>query len=210
LVKVEFDRCNEIEFSSQVGQDIFVLSVLKGKKNGYFVDLGSHEPTFINNTYILEKEFNWSGVLIEKDSQYVAKYPSVRNCTYICADACSINYREKFKEWGFPKDIDYLSMDLEPPAITFECLKQLPLDEYRFAVITYEHDVYRANNMLREESRKILDKYGYEIICPDVAWNAPDRDPFEDWYVHPDLVDLNNLEKLRTNKGTLWKEIVFC
>ena len=112
--------------------------------------------------------------------------------------------------WGFPKDIDYLSLDLDPPPVTFQCLKKLPLDEYRFAIITYEHDVYRANERFRKESREIFKSYGYEMICPDVTWNTYMKDPFEDCYVHPDLVNVNELQELKTDKSTYWKDIVLC
>lgn len=145
--------------------------------------------------------------MIENNQEYVDKY-HIRNCNYLCADARSIDYRKKFKEWGFPKDIDYLSLDLDPPSVTFECLKKLPLDEYRFAVITYEHDVYRADEELRKESREIFKSYGYELICPDVTWNAHMKDPFEDWYVHADLVNVNELQEIRTDKSTYWKDIL--
>ena len=197
------------EFHSQIGQDAFVYWVLKFKKNGFFVDIGAHDPIYINNTYLLETGFNWSGVLIEKDQEWVNKY-GIRNCNILCADARKIDYRAKFKEWGFPKDIDYLSLDLEPPLVTLECLKKLPLNEYRFAVVTYEHDIYRSKEIYRTESREIFKSYGYDLICPDVTWNAHMKDPFEDWYVHPDLVDMKRLDKIRTNKSTFWKDIVLC
>lgn len=206
------------EYHSQIGQDIFVYWVLKYKKEGFFVDIGAHEPIYINNTYLLETKFNWSGVLIELDSQYVNKYSSVRNCNFLCADARKVDYRVKFHEWGFPKDIDYLSLDLDPPGVTFECLKQLPLDEYRFAVVTYEHDLYRSNTALkgfcseeyRTGSREIFKSYGYDLICPDVTWHDDLKEPFEDWWVHPELVDMKRLDKIRTDKSTFWKDIILC
>ena len=38
-------------------QDMFVLSLLNGKKNGTFIEVGSGHPKLFNNTYLLEKEF---------------------------------------------------------------------------------------------------------------------------------------------------------
>jgi len=52
-------------FNGQALQDKFVLSILKNKKNGVFMDMGAHEPIHINNTYILEYEFGWKGVLFD-------------------------------------------------------------------------------------------------------------------------------------------------
>ena len=40
-------------YLSQAEQDKFVLQVLKEKKNGYFLEIGSNHPVNINNSYIL-------------------------------------------------------------------------------------------------------------------------------------------------------------
>lgn len=50
---------------SQIRQDLFVLSVLNFKKNGFFVDFGSTNGKSLSNTYLLEKEFGWQGILAE-------------------------------------------------------------------------------------------------------------------------------------------------
>ena len=204
-----------IEHHSQIGQDIFVIWALDFKENGFFVDIGAHDPVYINNTYLLETDYNWSGALIESVSDWVDGYPDKRGCNFLCADARNVDYRVKFKEWGFPKDIDYLSLDLDPPPVTLECLKKLPLDEYRFAVVTYEHDIYRSEYnkswlKCREESREIFKSHGYDLICPDVTWNDHMEDPFEDWYVHPALVNMERINKIRTDKKTFWKDIILC
>ena len=47
---------------SQALQDIFVLTMLNGKQNGTYVEIGGAHPTNINNTYLLEKNFNWTGI----------------------------------------------------------------------------------------------------------------------------------------------------
>ena len=44
-------------YTSQAGQDRFVVNILKGKMNGYFLEIGSNSPVHINNTFILEKRF---------------------------------------------------------------------------------------------------------------------------------------------------------
>ena len=50
---------------SELKQDIFVLNELNFKKNGYFVEFGGANGKFLSNTYLMEKEFNWSGILVE-------------------------------------------------------------------------------------------------------------------------------------------------
>jgi FkbM family methyltransferase len=50
---------------SQIRQDLFVLSELGFKKNGFFVEFGATNGLDFSNTYLLEKIYNWRGILAE-------------------------------------------------------------------------------------------------------------------------------------------------
>jgi FkbM family methyltransferase len=50
---------------SQLRQDIFVISELNYKRNGYFVEFGATNGIDLSNTYLLETEYGWSGILAE-------------------------------------------------------------------------------------------------------------------------------------------------
>jgi len=50
---------------SQIRQDLFVLHELDYKKNGFFVEFGATNGFDLNNTYLLESEFAWKGILAE-------------------------------------------------------------------------------------------------------------------------------------------------
>lgn len=50
---------------SQLGQEIFVLCHLDFKQKGFFVEFGACDGLKCSNTYLLETEFNWDGILSE-------------------------------------------------------------------------------------------------------------------------------------------------
>ena len=72
---------------SQTMQDMFVLTMLDGKRNGIYVEIGADQPRIVNNTYLLETEFDWEGVSFEFDSDKVEFFNSMRKNKCICHDA---------------------------------------------------------------------------------------------------------------------------
>ncbi len=50
---------------SQLGQDFFALSMNGMKRGGYFVEVGAHHGEQLSNTWLLEKEYGWNGLLVE-------------------------------------------------------------------------------------------------------------------------------------------------
>jgi hypothetical protein len=164
---------------SQIGQELFVLNVLKEKQNGLFLDIGCSEPVTINNTYLLEKKYNWSGISIDFDPQYASKWQETRKNKFTLCDAFLVDYGELLdnllKETGRDR-IDYLSMDLEPPSLTLDVLYKIPIDKYRFSVITYEHDYYRGNENILEKSREYFIKNNYSLVGSNIGNQ-------EDWWI---------------------------
>lgn len=55
---------------SQFLQDIFALTQLKFKPNGYYVEFGATDGINLSNTYLLEKSFGWTGILAEPAKQF--------------------------------------------------------------------------------------------------------------------------------------------
>ena len=199
---------------SQALQDLFVISILQNKKNGYFLEIGSNHPIAGNNTYMMEKEYGWKGLMIEYDSSFEQLYKDLRpNSIYRISDARLVDYRGILDTNAFPCNIDYLQIDLDvdnkSTMDTLLLLDNTCFDKYKFATITFEHDIYTGNYFnTREISREIFKKRGYELVFPDVAVFFGGRYcPFEDWYVHPDLVDMDYVNKIRSNVGLKVEEI---
>jgi len=175
--------------NGQANQDSFVLDVLNEKRNGWYVEVGSNDPVVYNNTYLLEKEYDWQGVGFEWNEGMVKVYNEVRKNKCVLADATQFDYLKYFQDNNFPKQIDYLQLDIEPAYQTLAALKQIPLTEYRFSVITYEHDLYAdlANQQIKEESKDILYSLGYSLLVENVNDSSPDR-VFEDWWIDPQVI----------------------
>jgi FkbM family methyltransferase len=51
--------------AAQFRQDLFVLSELNFKREGFFVEFGATDGVTGSNTYMLEKDFGWKGILCE-------------------------------------------------------------------------------------------------------------------------------------------------
>jgi len=206
-LRYKFSGVENIENNySQAFQDMFALSILDGKKNGTYVEIGGDHGVIISNTYLLETQFNWNGVSFEIDPEKVNGYNSIRENKCICADALTFDYIKLFEEKKFPKQIDYLQVDIEPAWQTLNALKALPLDEYRFSVITYETDVYKDGPDAGEEAMEILLSLGYQLVVRNVA-NL--NNPYEDWYVDPKIVNPEIVEKF-INSSRISKESTKC
>lgn len=195
-LKFKFNGSDQIKSNySQAYQDMFVLAALNGKINGTYVEIGAADPEYGNNTMLLEKQYNWKGVSVEIREHEVEKFKTVRKNQIHLGDATQINYSKFFKSNGFDSHIDYLQLDCDPPAITYDILTKIPFDEYKFAVITYEHDHYvDESNSYRSRSREYLESKGYVLVVSNIS--SDDNSPFEDWWVHPELVDSDTITKL--------------
>ena len=206
-LRYQFSGSQDIENNySQAFQDIFVLSMLSGKKNGTYVEIGGDHPLVINNSYLLESEFGWRGISFEIIQTAVNFYNSLRKNPCLCEDATTADYKKIFEDNNFPKQIDYLQVDIEPAQQTLNALLQLPHDDYRFSVITYESDVYRDGPDCQEEAMKFLESHGYELVVRNVA---NEGNPYEDWYVDPQIVDAEIISKFK-QVGRLSKEAINC
>jgi hypothetical protein len=187
-----------LNYKGTSSQESFVLSIFNEKKNGYYVELGAFDSHLGSNTYYLEKDYNWSGVSFEILEDRRSQFSSNRiNPCY--GDALDFNYLNYFEENNFPKQIDYLQVDIDAGYkedgrpfgnhyLTLLGLISLPLTQYRFSVITFEHDsnMYFRNTGMRDSQREILDSLGYTLVV---------REIHEDWWVDPNVFSINDYRK---------------
>ena len=205
-LKTKFSGAENIENNwSQSMQDIFVMSMLDGKRNGVYVEIGADQPRVISNTYLLEKDFDWSGISFELDADKVAFFNTIRENKCLCEDATLYNYKSLFEELNYPKQIDYLQLDIDPAEGTLRALKALPLDDYRFSVITYETDVYSSGADIQDEQIEILESHGYQLVAKNVKCEG---NPYEDWWIDPAIVSEDIWKPYKTRIGLDSWEVV--
>lgn len=188
---------------SQAFQDMFILYMHQGKKGGTYLEIGSGDPYQGNNTALLEENYGWKGVGIENMPDRAMKYKESRKNIILFDNALTQNYSKILNQY-FPdtKEIDYLQLDIEPCQNTFECLLSIPFDEYKFAVLTYEHDYYiDFSKTYRDKSRRYLKSIGYELVVADVSSDG--KSNFEDWWVHPDLINKKLIDNIKHLDGTI-------
>jgi hypothetical protein len=191
-LKVKFKGARDIERNySQCYQDMFVLTMLNGKEDGKFIEIGCGDPFYGNNTALLE-EYGWTGISIDIDVSITKIFAEQRKSQVITADATKMDYVSLLSG-----DYDYLQIDCDPALNSLQVLFRIPFEKCRFAIITFEHDAYDNNEGIRTRSREYLNSLGYEMVVGDIA---PDKYMnFEDWWVHPDLADQEMICKVWNN-----------
>jgi FkbM family methyltransferase len=65
---------------SQLGQDILGLSIPGLDKPGYFVEFGAADGIALSNTFVLEKQFGWRGILCEPGTNWRKSLEANRDC----------------------------------------------------------------------------------------------------------------------------------
>ncbi len=95
-----FDIISQKGSKAQLRQDIFVLEQLNYKRNGFFVEFGAGDGETLSNTYYLDKEYGWTGILAEpaiiNHDKIILKRPNAiidTSCVYKRSDETVI-FRE--------------------------------------------------------------------------------------------------------------------
>lgn len=189
---------------SQASQDLFALLINDKSTNGYFVDLGCNEPIKCNNSYLLEKYFNWNGILVDFNENLTNYCRQIRTSKVFCEDLYKKSVTEILKENEAPALINYMSLDLDEGA-TMAALKSIDFNQYQFKCITFEHDAYLRGEEIREPSRRIFYEANYLLVAKNVKFNGA---IFEDWYVHASEWENSLLNKIGSSDGEEHNSII--
>ena len=185
------------KFNSDARQDEFAANILGFKRNGFCVDIGSCHSVISNNAFYFQ-DLGWTSLSVEIEPGYNSSYSTRNLGVHLNTNALEVDYKKVFEENEFPTSIDYLSLDVD--TVSLEVLKILPMDEYRFKVITIEHDGYLYDDKYRGAQREILNANGYKLLCSNVYVQQPGYEgkefPFEDWWVDPSQFDQELLDRI--------------
>lgn len=177
--------------NSEQLQESFVISILNEKRNGYYVEIGSGHPTKGNNTFVLESILGWSGLALDFNERDVENYSITRKNKATLADAIKFDYSKYFEDNKFPKQIDFLQIDLDglhwkqaehSGNANLLALVSLPLTQYRFSVIVFEHECTTnfKNKSIRDAQREILSALDYVLLGSS---------GLEDWWIDPRVIE---------------------
>ena len=164
-IKIYTDKSLVIDHEHANPMNGFALRFSGDKDNGTYVEIGSSHWLEKNNTYMLEKEFGWTGVGLEIRSHYIDEYDKNRTNPCIKADAKTFNWDKYFEDNNFPKQIDYLSIDIDSG--NYLSLINMPLSRYRFTTIVVENREVSGKGLMTyicEDIKNILLKYDYTFI----------------------------------------------
>lgn len=164
---------------SQSGQDLFALAMIPHNKYaGTYLEIGSYLPFKNSNTALLELN-GWSGISVERQSEFVNVFNRERKNNAICANALELNYSVVCRP--FDMYFDYCSIDIDPASQSYFVLKKIIESGVKFNSLTFEHDKYRDGPIVQIASFVLLKNHGMTRIEKDVK--AVGFGSFEDWWV---------------------------
>lgn len=83
-----------VNSKSQNSQDLMVLRLLNFRKGGFFVEFGATDGIELSNTFLLEKDFSWTGILSEPARIWHKRLASNRTAfiDFRCVSSVSGNF----------------------------------------------------------------------------------------------------------------------
>jgi FkbM family methyltransferase len=104
---IEYIKESNYNFKSQLYQDLFVSFIVKDNYNKTFLEFGATNGFDLSNTFLLENQLSWSGVLAEPDTQWLNQLKKNRPKAKIISKCIWKNSFEKLN--FFSSEIGVLS-----------------------------------------------------------------------------------------------------
>ena len=75
-----FRKAYKGHYHGELSQDLFVLFITEGKREGWFVEFGAMDGLRASNTLLLEREYGWTGIMSEPNPRYNTNLAKNRTC----------------------------------------------------------------------------------------------------------------------------------
>ena len=186
---------------AQFRQDLFALKELKLKKNGFFVEFGATDGVSGSNTFLLEKEFGYKGILAEPNPRQRKNIEKKRNAIIVeecvwaksdeiikLTDEGDLSTVDLYKNNKSSFTVNTISLtdmlkkynapslidylSIDTEGSEFDILSSHDFSKYNFSVITVEHN----HTKQREKIYELLSKNGYIRKYEELSMQ-------DDWYI---------------------------
>ncbi|XP_066966401.1 protein Star-like [Macrobrachium rosenbergii] len=195
----------DLDHLSQFNQSEIANEMLKGMKDGFFVEVGAADGESLSNSIFFERQLGWRGLLIEATPAYFDALKKKNRNAYIIHAALSVtNYASEVtfqanlgygsklgnqgvKVKGIPlfsilraldvKIVDFLSLDIE--SFEVKVLNTVPWGKIKFRLMCIEvAHIPEGKDFLT----KFLQEKGYKFL----GYGYLDIDA---WYALPELLN---------------------
>lgn len=195
-------------------QDIWALYELDGKRGGYFVDFGATNGTTLNNTFIMERRFGWTGIVAEPNPTYHERLHQTRKChistkcvhalsgqrlEFLCSTRGMLSHLAGAGE-GVDIDESQIEQRVEVETISLNdlldsCAAPDVVDFISIDTEGSEYDILSTFDFSRRHVRLFCIKHNFGPrrgpIFRLMAENGyvrrfPELSRFDDWYIHKD------------------------
>lgn len=201
---------------AQLRQDLFVLSQLEFKRDGYFVEFGATNGVDLSNTHVLEKGFGWDGIVAEPATRWHAALKNNRKChietNCVWSESGSVLTFNETNEGEYSTIDTFSSADSHRPLrengrrYSVKTISLLDLlDKYRAPKIVDYLSIDTEGSEYEILSHFDFDRYQFRVITCEHSFMAKRErifslmtekgyvrkferlSDFDDWYVKPDL-----------------------
>jgi FkbM family methyltransferase len=76
---LSWQQAFEADTHSQIEQERWVLAMCQGRRDGRFAEIGAFDGVSLSNTFCLERDHGWRGVLVEPNPTLFAKLAASRS-----------------------------------------------------------------------------------------------------------------------------------
>jgi hypothetical protein len=129
---------------AEFGQNLFVIAVTQGKRSGYFLEIGACHPYFHNNTYMLEKEFDWQGTSVDYVDYSVDLFLAKQRWN---------EFYQSIRSPDWPQC--GVSFDMLPQHIQQECIELHGYNQFVLPFLQSWQDLRPRTNFLKQDATTV-------------------------------------------------------